>query len=465
MDNYLFVYGGRFNRSTKENFDHIQCYLAGKDRAIRAVEVALRVAEDETLQTKEKKYIEWRGNKRPTIFTESELYRKHNFSGERGTLEMRARRIGQKLYAKGEEEWDAFLKVCGRSGVCYRRNFAKSAVEAYGKLELLVDRLMINVKQEYVDAVRSAEPGKLKLPNVNLFGLQVDVKELELWVRKVGKRIDPNERIIGEEQTGAGVASESVGIEREVEEQPRVAKPKSNVVPLGRRFRTQDLFSTEKTRVLTMHEVESESGPPPFDPDRMCWQHHDLALEGRATEYRGANRDERNCIAQTKEGRQCTRELPPSQENKLTKAALTDSRSPNISEGLSQQGQTDQIDGASGNAGSTQEGMRTSSGEDVPVTDVTVCEVEGPLERRPTNDPGQSESLMGPREDLNPDRLCWQHHDLALEGRATEYRGANRDERNCISQTKELRQCTRKPGGKKSAIRIIWSATQEALGL
>ena len=246
VDNYLFVYGGRFNRSTKENFDHIQCYLAGKDRAIRAVEVALRVAEDETLQTKEKKYIEWRGNKRPTIFTESELYRKHNFSGERGTLEMRARRIGQKLYAKGEEEWDAFLKVCGRSGVCYRRNFAKSAVEAYGKLELLVDRLMINVKQEYVDAVRSAEPGKLKLPNVNLFGLQVDVKELELWVRKAGKRIDPNERIIGEEQTGAGVASESVGIEREVEEQPRVAKPKSNVVPLGRRFRTQDLFSTEK---------------------------------------------------------------------------------------------------------------------------------------------------------------------------------------------------------------------------
>lgn len=283
-DNYLFVYGASFNRKTKENYDHIQCYLAGRDRTIKAVEIALEVAGNESLQSKELGYIEWRNNKKPTIFTESTLYKQNGFGSERGSE--RARRIGEKLYEKGLNEWEAFAKTSDRTRVCSRYGFAKGPVEAYTKLELLIINLKINIDTHQLESLRT-EPDEQKktLKEIQLFGQQVKVNDLKAWVMQQA----PVKEI----------------------------KPRSNIVPHSRRPKQVQVFPKEKTKALANEDLNSPSGDThalvtpskqmegfrQIDKNRICKIH--LNMGSAAKEYHGTDRKEGKCIAQTNLGHQC----------------------------------------------------------------------------------------------------------------------------------------------------------------
>lgn len=283
-DNYLFVYGGSFNRKTKENYDHIQCYLAGKDRTIKAVEIALEVAENESLQSKELGYIEWRNNKKPTIFTESTLYKENNFSSERGSD--RARRIGEKLYKKGLNEWEAFAKTSDRTSVCCRYGFAKGPVDTFKKLELLIINLKINIDITQFENLRNeADERKKTLKEIQLFGQRVKVNDLKAWVLQQVPVKD--------------------------------IKPRSNIVPHLVRPKHIQVFPKEKTKPLAKEELDSPSGDPialvtsskqmegfrEIDKNQICGIH--LNMGSAVKEYRGTDRKEGKCIAQTNDGLQC----------------------------------------------------------------------------------------------------------------------------------------------------------------
>lgn len=61
-DNYLYALGGSFNMAIGDKFDHVNCYMAGKAKAEKAVAIAMKVAADPSLY----KHIEDRGNGRKT---------------------------------------------------------------------------------------------------------------------------------------------------------------------------------------------------------------------------------------------------------------------------------------------------------------------------------------------------------------------------------------------------------------
>ncbi|GMH78289.1 hypothetical protein TrLO_g10398 [Triparma laevis f. longispina] len=67
-DNYLFALGGTFNMTISNRFDHLNCYLAGKEKARRAVEICEATARDSSKH----KWIEKRTkNKDPVLYTNS----------------------------------------------------------------------------------------------------------------------------------------------------------------------------------------------------------------------------------------------------------------------------------------------------------------------------------------------------------------------------------------------------------
>ena len=49
VDNYLYALGGSFNMAIGNRFDHVNCYLAGKAKARKAVAVSMEVAADPSL--------------------------------------------------------------------------------------------------------------------------------------------------------------------------------------------------------------------------------------------------------------------------------------------------------------------------------------------------------------------------------------------------------------------------------
>ncbi len=94
-DNYLYALGGSFNIAIGDHLDGFNCYLAGKEKARRAVNVALRVANDESLH----RHVEQRGGrgKARTLFTQSwrhkALLERHPNDGDA---------IAEAMYAQGE---------------------------------------------------------------------------------------------------------------------------------------------------------------------------------------------------------------------------------------------------------------------------------------------------------------------------------------------------------------------------
>ena len=65
-DNYLYALGGQFNIMIGEKLDHLNCFLAGKEKARKAVAIALKVANDPALH----KHIDKRGKPVPTTYTD-----------------------------------------------------------------------------------------------------------------------------------------------------------------------------------------------------------------------------------------------------------------------------------------------------------------------------------------------------------------------------------------------------------
>jgi len=65
-DNYLYALGGSFNIAIGDRFDHLNCFLAGKAKAQKAVAIAMKVANDSSKHG----HIDKRGKQRPTTFFE-----------------------------------------------------------------------------------------------------------------------------------------------------------------------------------------------------------------------------------------------------------------------------------------------------------------------------------------------------------------------------------------------------------
>ena len=83
-DNYLYALGGSFNIAVGDRFDHLNYFLAGKAKALKAVDVARKVAADERLHH----HIDKRRKARPTTF----------FQGRHRDVTS-----GHELYKKGED--------------------------------------------------------------------------------------------------------------------------------------------------------------------------------------------------------------------------------------------------------------------------------------------------------------------------------------------------------------------------
>ena len=83
-DNYLYALGGSFNIAIGDRFDHLNCFLAGKAKARKAVDIAIRVARNPALF----KHIDKRGKQERMTFS---MGRHKNISS------------GDELYKKGAD--------------------------------------------------------------------------------------------------------------------------------------------------------------------------------------------------------------------------------------------------------------------------------------------------------------------------------------------------------------------------
>ena len=103
VDNFLYALGGVFNIKLRNKYDHVNCFIAGKEKSRLAAKVALRVARDPDLANE---YIERRRGEAPTLFTQGE-HRDlcQRFSSGDGTA------IGEELYSKGDREFTRTLRA------------------------------------------------------------------------------------------------------------------------------------------------------------------------------------------------------------------------------------------------------------------------------------------------------------------------------------------------------------------
>ena len=83
-DNYLYALGGSFNIAVGDRFDHLNCFLAGKAKAEKAVAIAIKVANDPSLHM----HIEKRGKAKQVTFRD----------GRHGSIQS-----GGQLYKMGED--------------------------------------------------------------------------------------------------------------------------------------------------------------------------------------------------------------------------------------------------------------------------------------------------------------------------------------------------------------------------
>jgi len=82
-NNYLYALGGSFNIAVGDRFDHLNCYLAGKAKAEKAVAISLKVARDPSLH----RHIDQRGKACVRTF----------FDGRHQNI-----KSGSELYKQGE---------------------------------------------------------------------------------------------------------------------------------------------------------------------------------------------------------------------------------------------------------------------------------------------------------------------------------------------------------------------------
>lgn len=70
-DNYLFALGGTFNMTISNRFDHLNCYLAGKEKARRAVKICEATARDSSLH----KWIEKRTKDKDRVLYTNSIHK------------------------------------------------------------------------------------------------------------------------------------------------------------------------------------------------------------------------------------------------------------------------------------------------------------------------------------------------------------------------------------------------------
>ena len=91
-DNYLYALGGSFNIAIGDRFDHLNCFLAGKKKARKAVAISARVAREASLQ----KHIDKRGKQRATTFFEGR--HQELVSSDESSIADRLFKRGQDLF-------------------------------------------------------------------------------------------------------------------------------------------------------------------------------------------------------------------------------------------------------------------------------------------------------------------------------------------------------------------------------
>ena len=92
-DNYLYALGGSFNIAIGDRFDHLNCFLAGRSKAQKAVAIAMRVASDDSLH----RFIDRRGRQRAKTFWEGRHMPVANEAG------MDAEKTADELYKMGQD--------------------------------------------------------------------------------------------------------------------------------------------------------------------------------------------------------------------------------------------------------------------------------------------------------------------------------------------------------------------------
>ena len=89
-DNYLYALGGSFNIAIGDRFDHLNCFLAGKAKARKAVAISMKVARDSSLH----KHIDKRGRQRANTF----------FEGRHGEFASTPEsEVAETLYKRGQD--------------------------------------------------------------------------------------------------------------------------------------------------------------------------------------------------------------------------------------------------------------------------------------------------------------------------------------------------------------------------
>ena len=112
-DNYLFTLGASFNRSISDKYDTFNLFMAGKNKAQKAVKIALKVANNERLH----QYIDKRPNSKQRIFTESvhkKYYVKHPNNAED---------LADAMYHDGAAFMIAMRRVARDPDALYTRSF------------------------------------------------------------------------------------------------------------------------------------------------------------------------------------------------------------------------------------------------------------------------------------------------------------------------------------------------------
>jgi hypothetical protein len=164
-------------------FDELNCYLAGKEKTKKAVAVALRVSQDESLQKSPNlREYDLKGGqigKGVPLFHHSRLF-KECIRGTRiiersegKYTEDEIERISNALFNRGKELWtDGFVEFT----YLQPQLSPIEAVEKYKLMKAFID----------FDYLKERERGK-GVERIELFGYEVNIKNLKKWAEENGK--------------------------------------------------------------------------------------------------------------------------------------------------------------------------------------------------------------------------------------------------------------------------------------
>ena len=114
-DNYLFALAAEFNRGIGDRCDALNCYLAGKEKARKAVTISLQVAQNRELHHR----VHRRQKGEARLFTEGIHY----------DANLSASQISENLYKQGGDLMKQLIKAAGPRHNYNTRQAAREAEE------------------------------------------------------------------------------------------------------------------------------------------------------------------------------------------------------------------------------------------------------------------------------------------------------------------------------------------------